>query len=705
MNEMWLTVAQAAFFERISRMEVYRRMQPGDSHPLIWRDRREVDGQPGRLINPLSMTFAGRECWRTKLLETAESPKAGTGAGQLNLLPRTEVDDQIDALKLPQSECDVILRRYRIVDLCLNCNWKAQGYNSKKDFLKALATRNKTSVRSIHRWTWGYKENGKLEDLAKEIPGPLRGTGAILDLDMRAHLQGCYVIENFTPSQCYRSLINYLQGKQNSPGCRVDHLYPIPSRTTVWRFLDSLDPVSKAAREGPDALKAALGHIDRAYDDLRSLDRVECDEWKYNLFAYDPDRPLRVYRYWLLLFLDIRSIYPLVWQIVRGSDSDTRHGISEEDEIGLTEKLVREYGVPQVLSTDRGRFRGNTWGGQPAGKSRDAQFQRADGILDNLGITYNRPRQSNPRGMRLHPFFLYLSNQCQGLPGYIGRNTVERKTTRGDFEKAEHLEWAAGHRGIKSPLLSLTELSAKTEEWIEWWRDHPSEGTDMRGLSPRAVFVHNTPPEGFRRLSDRELAWHTAERFDVLIGKGGIIQLRDGKRYHDPQLLLLQGQRREVARARHDHEQISVLPAAKGEEAIIAKRRACVGANDPDELARQMELQKRVYKVAGATVKPLEYEPGSQYVDTGSQSKAVQVIRPAEYIAGNHELAPAAEGEIPPLHELEEFSPVMEEFPCKTRAEALPPTPEREIGSVEYLMEHDRYKRRVKTLDFADLEG
>jgi hypothetical protein len=118
-----------------------------------------------------------------------------------------------------------------------------------------------------------------------------------------------------------------------------------------------------------------------------------------------------------------------------------------------------------------------------------------------------------------------------------------------------------------------------------------------------------------------------------------------------------------------------------------------------------MELQKRVYKVAGATVKPLEYEPGSQYVDTGSQSKAVQVIRPAEYIAGNHELAPAAEGEIPPLHELEEFSPVMEEFPCKTRAEALPPTPEREIGSVEYLMEHDRYKRRVKTLDFADLEG
>jgi hypothetical protein len=33
------------------------------------------------------------------------------------------------------------------------------------------------------------------------------------------------------------------------------------------------------------------------------------------------------------------------------------------------------------------------------------------------------------------------------------------------------------------------------------------------------------------------------------------------------------------------------------------------------------------------------------------------------------------------------------------------PAPESEISSVEFLMEHDRYKNRVKPLDFADLEG
>ena len=97
----WLTVEQVTHFERISRMEVYRRMQPGDPHFLVSRDRE--DGQPGKLIDPRSMSFDAQERWRKKLLETADSPKPESVPAQLGLLPRTEVDDQIDALKLPRS--------------------------------------------------------------------------------------------------------------------------------------------------------------------------------------------------------------------------------------------------------------------------------------------------------------------------------------------------------------------------------------------------------------------------------------------------------------------------------------------------------------------------------------------------------------------------------------------------------------------------
>jgi hypothetical protein len=80
--------------------------------------------------------------------------------------------------------------------------------------------------------------------------------------------------------------------------------------------------------------------------------------------------------------------------------------------------------------------------------------------------------------------------------------------------------------------------------------------------------------------------------------------------------------------------------------------------NDPDELARQMELQNRLKKLARATVKPPDYDPGSQLPDVAPKDEAPKAAMP-----------------------------------------------QREIGSVEYLMEHDRYKRQVKVMDFADLES
>ena len=235
-NKIWLTVRQVRDFEGISRREVYRRMQPGDSHPLIWR---EVDGNRGRLIDPRSISFDAQQRWRKKLLETADAPKAESGPAQFSLLPRTEVDDQIDALKLPGSQRDVILRRFRIVTLFLNCNWKAQGYSSKGQFLRAIAKQSETSERSIQRWVSTWKQREDMNDLADELPGPMPGAGTVLDSDMRAHLQDCYLIRELRPSQCYRSLITYLEGKQNSPGCRVAHLYQ-HSQSHHGRALSSL---------------------------------------------------------------------------------------------------------------------------------------------------------------------------------------------------------------------------------------------------------------------------------------------------------------------------------------------------------------------------------------------------------------------------------------------------------------------------------
>ena len=85
-----------------------------------------------------------------------------------------------------------------------------------------------------------------------------------------------------------------------------------------------------------------------------------------------------------------------------------------------------------------------------------------------------------------------------------------------------------------------------------------------------------------------------------------------------------------------------------------------------------MELQARLRKLTGAMVKPLEYDPGAQFPES-EPPKSLDVIHPSEFMAAQ---------------------------------QAPPPAAESEVSGVEFLMEHDRYKSRVKPpLDFADLEG
>ena len=246
------------------------------------------------------MTPAAQERWRQSALRGAA--KLNTDPAQLGLLPESELDGQIAALSPSRSERDVVLRRYRVVDLCLNHNWKAEGYPSKGEFMNALAERNQTSKRSIERWVLAWKQRENLLDLVADRPGPEPGTGALLDADMRAHLIKCWTIKKLKIVQCYRSLVDYLEAKQSSVGCRVDYFYNIPSRTTCERFIRSLSEVDHAARQGADALKAACGRIDRTYRDVPSLGRVDTDEWIVDILSYDPGHVSRVGRYYLRLF-------------------------------------------------------------------------------------------------------------------------------------------------------------------------------------------------------------------------------------------------------------------------------------------------------------------------------------------------------------------------------------------------------------------
>jgi hypothetical protein len=105
-----------------------------------------------------------------------------------------------------------------------------------------------------------------------------------------------------------------------------------------------------------------------------------------------------------------------------------------------------------------------------------------------------------------------------------------------------------------------------------------------------------------------------------------------------------------------------------------------VGVDDPDQLASAMELQNRLRKLVGGFTKPMEYDPGSQFVEA---PKAAQVIHPSEFIAAQE--APEAEESVPQLHDLEPFSPEMEISSTEWQSQGKGPRP--------------------KAWDFADLES
>ena len=99
---------------------------------------------------------------------------------------------------------------------------------------------------------------------------------------------------------------------------------------------------------------------------------------------------------------------------------------------------------------------------------------------------------------------------------------------------------------------------------------------------------------------------------------------------------------------------------------------------------RNIVVLGRVRKVVGQSTKPLDYDPGSQFVAANSESdtpKATQVIHPSEFMAAQE----ASEESVPPPHDLEEF------------------TPEMEISSVEW--QSKGRGPRPKPWDFADVES
>ena len=632
-----LTDDDVLALEGISRRTFFRRLEGGVL-------RRLPDGPHAGTIDPASLSHRARKARFAQSLAAIPVPSSGhpersasggegpASAAQSHLF----LPDAVAALKIPAQQKEIVSLRLSLCQQCLNGNWRAQGYARKRDFVYDLAAQHSLSGRSIERWMQKYRATvtrwkplGDPSVLLDERPGPPPGGHTndgrqitVIDDWAALDLAHAFVDLKLTMRQAYERLLSIIAERQQAWGPRK--IYRVPSYGAVCRLLRRLDPLSQARRNGPAALKAAAGHIQRRYDDLRSLDCIEVDEWITDFMAYDPEHRTRVGRYYLLTLLDTRSTYPLVWTLVEKS----KHPGADKErllnaEINLIVALIREYGVPGMLYSDRGRFRHHVFGGQGSPErarranpfiagERDAS--QANGIFDQLGIRRNLPRQHNPRGSRLERMHgnYALWSRTLSEHGWVGANTAQREITSGDAHIAEHMAWNCGQRDA-TPLLSAAQVAERVAEMMRMLRERPSEANGLNGASPARVFKDCTPLGGFRRVSDIEIDLATAERHDELIERGGVIATPDKRRYHHPSLELVQGERREVLRSRRDRSFVAVLPARKGEEVIIAPACVRVGCNDPAALAAACEYQARIRKLLA--------QEGSRGATIGSEAQ------------------------------------------------------------------------------------
>ncbi len=603
-----LTDAKVMEMEGLSRRTFFRRLKSGALRRL-----------PEGGIDPASLSLDARR----KLLGADIEPAPKSGQGNLFMT------DIVSALSIPEKQKPVVQDRLELVEQCVNGNWRAAGYTRKRDFVYFLAAERKVSGRHVERWIARYKAAGKdPASLCDRKPGPEAADPRAIEEWMKLSLMRYYEQDKLLVRQCWEKLMAEIDRRQTA--WTFADLYPRPSYHDVRRFLRRRYPIEEAARNGTDALKASLGYIDRDWTDLHSLDRVDVDEWITDLFSYDPQNATRVSRMlYLITFLDARSLYPLEWILVESPD--------EEAEIDLLVALIQNYGVPGLIHSDRGRYRGRTFGGQFRDTDRTKMFGQVDGMMDRLGIRRNMGREHNPRGSRLERFHKELANWARMMPGWVGADAKQRKMTPGDAQKEQHMDWVRGRkdtdgRPIGTPLLSRDALRERINEFMTTWRERPSEGGGMNGCSPARVFADNVPqifepqslenansalpesPErGFRRISEAELAWHTAQHFpDETIEPGGVITLPDKKRYSHALLLLIQGERREVVRLRSDDSFISILPVHKGEEVILAPIRQRVGNTDSQALADAHERQGYIRKAVMAYLHPGNGDPAGR---------------------------------------------------------------------------------------------
>jgi hypothetical protein len=523
-----------------------------------------------------------------------------------SLFVETELDRRVDALKCDPAKKAFILRRLRMAEQAINCNYRALGFDRKQPYLKLLAAQYHCSVRTVQRCAEVVRRGDDLEELACDRPGPKRGEFKSLDADVRAHLLDCFLFKHDNCRQSHQSVVRYLQTKQNSDGCQVSHFYDIPSYSMVKRYWrEVLIPMYGPQREGKEAVKTAAGYIDRLYDDEFAGDTWCLDEWEIGgtffdeqdhrcIFNYGAGRPI----VHILTILDERTTciidHLVTWQV------------SLEDAVfALAERTIRRHFLPKRVVSDRaGRFRALVRGRVVLGSDGEL-VEKLAGPLGELGVIPRGSEEKNPRANRLERLHRLYADRARDF-GPSWKPPLEKHEHREiDDAVDRHLSAHCRYGTIGPQLMSIQEAERRIAQWVEEINLADTEAKGCNGLTRLAAFRQFQPPAdeiAQRKPNQAALDLAFAERDERAIREGGVIELEDGARYSCSQLIewrLRLGAAVKIPVMRYRRDPLHLIVSPPGAEPFTAERRAIVGTKDEALLSDEIEKLKHVRKVLG----------------------------------------------------------------------------------------------------------
>lgn len=349
------------------------------------------------------------------------------------------------------------------------------GYNTGIPYPKLFGILGKTHWKTIEGWKQKLKREGDTFQLA-DFRGYVRRGDSGVTPEQASILIRCAINPN-------RPLIAAVIRKAKA-AMRVAGVPDTLSDATYRRFIRNFSQeyydIWVFHREGAKAWndKCAF-YIERDYSLINVGDVLIADGHVLNFEVLNPftGKPKRMT---LLLWYDMKSSYPLGWEIMPTENTQAINA-------ALRRAILRLGKIPKVVYLDNGRaFRSRFFEGCPA--FDDAGLK---GLYERLGINTIFAWPYHGQSKTVERFFGTLGEMERDALTYVG-TSIATKPPR--MHRGERLHRQVWEKVAGNACITLEQAHIAIAAWFDEYAARPQQSGHLQGLRPMDVFAEGMGP-------------------------------------------------------------------------------------------------------------------------------------------------------------------------------------------------------------------